>query len=225
MTFTPKVPTVHQQRILDSFVRHVAVDGYDGTNFSTIAADVGVAKGTIVHHFGTKELILATMHEQYMSARTTELLEILEELEDAPSRLAGVIYSLVLAYEYHRDATVAFQREVVRLTGSPALKQGVELRRAYITKVRSVIEDGIAAGDFRENKTALRTLLLFGSAQWMWTWYRPGREFTPDGIGQELATISLLSLLNDPTRLETLVAPDGIPALTAGRILAAHART
>ena len=67
MTFTPKAPNVHQQRILDSFVRHVASEGYDGTNFSTIAADLGVAKGTIAHHFGTKEHLLATMHEQYMA--------------------------------------------------------------------------------------------------------------------------------------------------------------
>lgn len=222
MTTTPKSPSVYQQRILDSFIHHVAIDGYDGTNFSTIAADLGVAKGTIVHHFGTKEQLLATMHEQYMLGRTNELVQIIEALDTPAAQLTGILYSFALAYEYHRDETVAFQREVVRLSGSPALRQGVELRRAYFNRIVDVIDAGIAADEFHEHDSRLRMLLVFGSAQWMWTWYRMGREVPVDDVGRELATLALSGLLRDTSQIATLVAPDGLPATTARRTLGAN---
>lgn len=59
--------------ILDAFTRHIAEVGYDGTNFGTVAAEIGVSKGTIVHHFRTKERILAALHESYMERRIAEL--------------------------------------------------------------------------------------------------------------------------------------------------------
>ena len=40
--------------ILDAFVRYVAERGYDRTNMGDIADELGMSKGTIVHHFGTK---------------------------------------------------------------------------------------------------------------------------------------------------------------------------
>ena len=47
-----------RDEIRDAFIRHVAESGYDGTNFGSIADELGISKGTIVHHFGTKERLL-----------------------------------------------------------------------------------------------------------------------------------------------------------------------
>src|SRR4051794_19136496 len=41
--------------ILVTFTRHVAERGYDRANFGDVAAELGLSKGTIVHHFGTKD--------------------------------------------------------------------------------------------------------------------------------------------------------------------------
>ena len=40
--------------ILESFTRHIAEIGYHDVNFGMVAAELGITKGTIVHHFGTK---------------------------------------------------------------------------------------------------------------------------------------------------------------------------
>ena len=50
--------------ILECFVRHVAERGYDGTNLSDIANELAISKGTIVHHFTSKDRMLAEAHER-----------------------------------------------------------------------------------------------------------------------------------------------------------------
>ena len=55
--------------ILEAFTRAVAERGYDGTNFGDLAAELGISKGTIVHHFGTKDAMLRELHEGYMRRR------------------------------------------------------------------------------------------------------------------------------------------------------------
>jgi AcrR family transcriptional regulator len=79
--------------ILETFTRHIAEVGYDGTNFGTVAAQLGVSKGTIVHHFGTKDRILAALHERYVRRRIAELDLILERLDEPAEQLAAVLHA------------------------------------------------------------------------------------------------------------------------------------
>ena len=47
--------TAAARRFSTAFTRAVAERGYDGTNFGDLAVELGISKGTIVHHFGTKD--------------------------------------------------------------------------------------------------------------------------------------------------------------------------
>jgi AcrR family transcriptional regulator len=47
-------PPGRRGEILDAFVRYVAERGYERTNIGDIADELGMSKGTIVHHFGTR---------------------------------------------------------------------------------------------------------------------------------------------------------------------------
>src|SRR2546427_9381755 len=82
--------------ILESFTRRVAQSGYDGTNFSDIAAELGISKGTIVHHYGTKDRLLAALHESYMRRRLAEAYLITNRLSSPPEQLAGMLFAFML---------------------------------------------------------------------------------------------------------------------------------
>src|SRR5690242_294822 len=45
---------VTRQRLIDAAIARFAADGL-GTSFDAVAADVGVTKGALYHHFGSKE--------------------------------------------------------------------------------------------------------------------------------------------------------------------------
>lgn len=205
--------------ILEVFTRHVADVGYDGANFGAVAAELGMSKGTIVHHFGTKERILAALHETYMRRRLAELDILLDRLQRPEEQLAAVLHAFILYQVEDRAATVAFQREVVRLSDQETMSEGRALREKYVAGVRAVIEAGCRAEVFRPVNARVDTLLVFGSAQWAWTWFLPGGSSSVDQVGSALVDLVLGSLLIDRAALSGLVDADGAVARLARSVI------
>jgi AcrR family transcriptional regulator len=187
----------------------VAERGYEGTNFSDIAGELGLSKGTIVHHFGTKERLLAALHESYMRQRLAEAKLIRERLTTPTQQLAALLYAFMRYQVIDREATVAFQREFVSLADREVMAEGRRMRAEYLDLVRSVLSSGIASGEFRESDVKVQSLLIFGAAQWAWTWFEPDGPVTVEQIGAQLVDLVLGGLLVRRGRLNSLVAPDG----------------
>ncbi len=211
--------------ILDTFTRHIAEIGYDGVNFGMVAKELGVSKGTIVHHFGTKERILAALHESYMTRRNAELDYLLDALDEPAEQLAAALHAFMIYHVEDRAATVAFQREVVRLADQESMAQGAQLRRKYFTKIRDVIQAGVDAGTFRKVDPTVDAFLMFGSAQWAWTWFRPDGERSVEEVASALVDLVLGSLLIKRNRLGALRDPNGVAARTVRKAIDAVANT
>ena len=205
--------------ILQVFTHNVAQFGYDGTNLSDIANELSISKGTIVHHYGTKDRLLAALHESYMRRRLTEAKLLISKLEHSDQQLAGLLFAFILYQEHDRDATIAFQREVMRLSALDGEAEGVSLRTEYIGLVRTVISDGVAAGRFRQTDLRVQSLLMFGSAQWAYTWFDPHGDETAEEVGAALVDLVLGSLLVRRTNLPGLADPNGLAAQTARQCL------
>ncbi|QSE84838.1 TetR/AcrR family transcriptional regulator [Rhodococcus koreensis] len=205
--------------ILEVFTHNVAQFGYDGTNLSDIANELSISKGTIVHHYGTKDRLLAALHESYMRRRLTEAKLLISRLEHPDQQLAGLLFAFILYQEHDRDATIAFQREVMRLSALDGEAEGVSLRTEYIGLVRTVISDGVAAGRFRQTDLQVQSLLMFGSAQWAYTWFDPDGDETAEEVGAALVDLVLGSLLVRRTNLPGLADPHGLAAQTARQCL------
>ncbi|GAB2742388.1 TetR/AcrR family transcriptional regulator [Amycolatopsis magusensis] len=202
--------------ILAAFTRSVAEHGYDGTNFGDIAGELGISKGTIVHHYGTKDRLLAALHESYMQRRLAEARLIVDRLPGPPEQLAGLLFAFMLYQVHDRAATVAFQREIARLAEHESMAEGVRLRNEYLALVRSVLSAGQRSGDFREGDFRLRSLLMFGSAHWAWTWFDPSGPDSAEQVGACFADLVLAGLLTRREALAELTSLDG-PVLAAVR--------
>jgi len=205
--------------ILEAFTRSVARDGYEGTSFSIIASELGISRGLIAHHFGTKERLLATLHASYARRRVDEASRIVSALTTPPEQLAGLLYAAILYQTYDRDATVAFQREVARLAKQDEDSEGRKLTHEYTRIWRDVIDAGIASGEFRVVDTNTRSLLIIGSARWVWTWFRPDGQRSVEQIGAELVDLVLGSLLVSRRRLARLADSDGEVVATVRAIV------
>lgn len=202
-------PSGRADDILSTFTRYVAERGYDATNFSAIAGELGLSKGTIVHHFGTKDRLLAALHESYMRQRLAEAELILKRLSTPTQRLAALLYAFVLYQVVDRHATVAFQREFVRLADREVMAEGRRMRNEYIALVRATIAEGVESGEFRECDVTVKSLLIFGSAQWAWTWFEPDGPVSAEEIGAQLVDLVLGGLASRRARHSSLVDPRG----------------
>ncbi|MGW4356553.1 TetR/AcrR family transcriptional regulator [Nocardia sp. NPDC004582] len=207
--------------ILDTFTRHVAEKGYDGTSFSDVARELGISQGLIVHHYGTKARLLEALHVSYMRRRVDEAERIVSAFSTPPEQLAGLLYAAMLYQVHDRNPTVAFQREVARFGQEEEDSEGRKLRRYYIAILRGVLEAGIASGDFQPVDTSIRSLLIFGAAQWAWTWFEPGGRNSTEQVGADLVDLTLGSLLRNRASLPRLRDPDGDLVATVIRIITA----
>ena len=213
------------QDILRLFTRNVARSGYAESNFSEIANELGISKGTIVHHYGTKDQLFAHMHDSYMERRLAEARDIVARFDSPEERLAGLLFAFLLYQETDHDATVAFQREIARLATHDALAHGREMRATYLSVVRSVLTDGMRSGAFRELDVELQSLLIFGSSHWAWTWFEPGERLSALEAGSQFVQLVLGGLLVDRGALDQLADSAGKVATTVTEIIAEHSQS
>src|SRR5215207_1479639 len=153
-------PAGRRAEILELFVRFVAERGYDGTNIGDLAAQLGISKGTIVHHFTSKDRMLAESHELYMRRRLAEAEIVMVSLESPAEQLACLVHLFVLYQHEDRWATVAFQRETVRFRDNEVMKDAKRLREAYFDVLTGVLQSGMDDGTFRAGDARLIGLAM-----------------------------------------------------------------
>jgi AcrR family transcriptional regulator len=213
-----------RQEILDLFVELVADKGYDGTNLSELAQRLGISKGTIVHHFTSKDRMLAESHLRYVRRRLAEAQTIISALPTAPERLTALVYSFILYQHEDRAATIAFQRETVRFRENEVMAEAQQLRDEYFELLAGVLQGGFDDGSLRTPRhgdARLTALAMLGSAHWAWTWYDPKGRSRPEEVAAAFLELYLGGLLADRAPLDLLADPDGaIPALVRHAILA-----
>ena len=205
--------TSRRAEILDTFVRLVAQRGYDGTNLADVAAEVGISKGTIVHHFTSKDRMLAEHHEAYMRRRLAEAKLCLASLHTPAEQLAGLIFAGILYQQADRWPTVAFQRETVRFRDDDVMTESQRLRREYLEMIADIVKRGMDDGTFRQDDPRLVALTLFGPLQWAWTWYDPDGRNTPEEVAATIISVCLGGLIADRNDLTTLDDGGHLPTL------------
>ncbi|EID16413.1 TetR family transcriptional regulator [Mycobacterium xenopi RIVM700367] len=195
--------------ILDAFVRYVAERGYERTNIGDIADELGMSKGTIVHHFGTKAQMLRELEETHLARQLSVTRMLWDHLVTPQERIAAVIFASVLMQVLARDATVASQREVVQLSDDPVMRKVRKQRRDLQALTVAEIDRGIEEGVFRQVDSELAALQLWGSLQWMWVWFDRRDSRTPEQVGAAFVDVFLGGLLFDRLGLSRWTDPDG----------------
>jgi TetR/AcrR family transcriptional regulator, cholesterol catabolism regulator len=209
--------------ILDAFVRYVAERGYDRTNIGDIADELGMSKGTIVHHFGTKAQMLRELEETHLARQLDALRMIWGRLAAPHERVAAIVYTSALLQVTARHATVASQREVVQLSSDPAMRQVRKLRRQLQALTVEEIRNGVHDGVFRSVDVELAALQLWGSLEWMWVWFDPTDARTPEEVGAAFVDVFLGGLLLDRLGLSKWANPAADLVLVVRESLAAVA--
>jgi TetR/AcrR family transcriptional regulator, cholesterol catabolism regulator len=159
--------------ILQCFTEMVAERGYDEVSVRDVAEALGISKGTILHHFRSKESLLEELHSDYMRRRLAEADEFLAEFSDPVDQLQLIVYQLMLAERDDRAATVAFAREIVRFASEDVMSDVRAMRARYSQMVADIIRRGVEQGAFAKVDPSLAALQLFGMCNWSWTWFEP----------------------------------------------------
>ncbi|MDX6623949.1 MAG: TetR/AcrR family transcriptional regulator, cholesterol catabolism regulator [Solirubrobacterales bacterium] len=183
-TSTPRKRASRRGEIVESFTRMVAENGYDAVAIRDLAEDLGMSKGTVLHHFGSKDRLLEEVHSTYMRRRLDEIALILAELDGPQRRLKAMVFQNLIAMQQDADATRAFAREIVRFSREDLMNDVRAMRREYFDTLRGILDEGMEQGAFRRADTTIVALQLFGMMNWTWTWFDPAGEVSVESIAR-----------------------------------------
>ncbi|GAA3561474.1 TetR family transcriptional regulator KstR2 [Amycolatopsis ultiminotia] len=187
-------PLPLRARIQQVFTAFVAEHGFRGTALGDVAERLGISKGTILHHFKSKEALLARVGEDYIDRRERELRQILRRVQDPRERLIAFILSITLCHRDDLDATRVFGREFARYADSPHLNRVRERRRGYTHTVEEVIVAAMDAGVLCRDEPSVVALQIFGMCNWTWAWYQPEGPLTIEQIADRYVRTLLRGL-------------------------------
>jgi AcrR family transcriptional regulator len=183
-TSTPRKRASRRGEIVETFTRMVAEHGYDAVAIRDLAEHLGMSKGTVLHHFGSKDRLLEEVHSTYMRRRLDEIALILAELEGPERRLRAMVFQNLIAMQQDGAATRAFAREIVRFAHEDLMTDVRAMRREYFNILRGILEEGMDQGAFRRADATIVALQLFGMMNWTWTWLDPEGEMPVESIAR-----------------------------------------
>ena len=155
--------------------RLFAEKGYHGTSVGDIAAAMGVQKGSLYAHMDSKQDLLYEAMREGAEAFHAALDEVPEDLA-APERIRLALRGHLRVVAEQLDVATVFVREWRYLEGE---RRGAILaeRRRYEERFRALFRDGREHGELRADlDDASAALLALSSANWAYTWLRPGAD-------------------------------------------------
>lgn len=195
MVVTTKAPiSMRRAEMVRAAARLFSERGYHGTSMQHLGEALGLQRGSLYAHIGSKEELLYDVVDEGAEAflQRAEAAERMEAL--ASVRLRKVLVGHIETAIEHLHAATVFLNEWRYL--SDERRAAIQLKRdRYESIVKDVIAAGIEVGEFRSDAdVGFAARLVLSAGNWTFAWYRPGGELGPTEIGERFATLVLKGL-------------------------------
>src|SRR6201995_3084353 len=156
-------PKWEQRRhaIVDTSAKVFARQGYHATSITELCAANDLGKGALYHYIGSKEKLLAAIHDRVMDEVMIGADRVAAAGGSPSKQLAMLGEELLDVIHRYPDHVWVFLHEFPALTGERAEQFRVR-RRGYGRRVEKILQAGVAAGEFRALDPRLTAMAWFG---------------------------------------------------------------
>jgi TetR/AcrR family transcriptional regulator, cholesterol catabolism regulator len=190
----PRAPSARRAEMGKAAARLFSERGYHGTSMQDLADALGLQRGSLYAHIGSKQELLFDVVDEGAERFLERGKQAMEMRRPAGPRLRCLLTGHIETAIEHLDAATVFLNEWRYLPSE--LRELVQQKRdSYEEMVRSIISDGVAAGDFRnDTDVGFAARLVLSAGNWTYAWYRPGGELGPKEIGERFADLLIRGL-------------------------------
>jgi TetR/AcrR family fatty acid metabolism transcriptional regulator len=190
---TARVPTGDKyEAILRAAIKVFARKGYFNSKVADIAAEAGIADGTVYLYFKGKDQILHSIFDRAMEEFISEGKKELADLQTAEERLRRIASLHLERLGADRDMAIVFQ---VELRGSTKFMEEFSAAgfREYLDIIRDTIDAGQREGSFRRDvKPIVAAKMLYGSLDEMVTnWVLSKKSYPLAPLADEVLKVFL----------------------------------
>jgi TetR/AcrR family transcriptional regulator, cholesterol catabolism regulator len=161
--------------------------GYVASSMRDLAQKMGIEAASLYSHIRSKEEILQSLCFDMAAEFRKSLEEVEKQNISASEKLRKGIIGHVQVMARDLTASAVFMNEHRHLS-QPFLRDFLLLRINYINRFKSIIEEGMNLGEFKNTiDKKLAVMTLFSSLNWMPQWYDPSATIEPTALGLQLA--------------------------------------
>ena len=176
-----------KREILDAASRVFRRRGLQSTGMRDIAAELGMAVGNLYYYFKDKEELLAYVQENTLEGLLALAVKVRKSRFPADVRLRLLIEGhVVLLNEEIPGSLAHLEVEALR---EPWRRKIQDQRDEYERTFREILEEGMAAGVFRQTDPKVSALAILGAVNWTVKWFRPDGGKTAREIGRDCAEL------------------------------------
>jgi len=179
-----------RQRLLDGAMASFADHGFHGTSTRHIAAAAGMSPAAVYVHYSSKEELLYEISRR----GHRELLEIVQAAAaldaDATTRLRTLVRDFIVYHAQNHASSRVVNYEFTRLEPDH-LAEIVEMRVGIDVAITAVLDAGVAEGAFTIGDIPMTTTAVASLAVDVSRWFRDGRSWSPQAVGDYFADLSL----------------------------------
>ncbi len=187
-------PDVQRQRIANAAAELLADRPFADVTVEMLREELGLSKGGLYHHVGSKNEILLLVCDTAGEALLASLAEAAQLPVGSRARLALLLERHLDLVERYGGALWAFFSERNRL--APDERERVlEWERRYLRGVEQLLEEAREEGVLGDVDIQVAAHTFVGAANWVTRWHRgkPSRE----AMRETLATILFDGMLRD----------------------------
>lgn len=185
-----EVAQLKRERTIDAAVELFYERGYENTSLDAVAERMGVTKPFIYVHFASKAELLAEICSRGIASALAAMDGVLRMAGTPTERLAEVGRRFVVAVLTSQRHIAIFTREEKNLRPED-LDRINDMRRAFDRKLTQLLDQGVAAGEFRLHNTRMASLAIGGMVSWAYVWYRPNGRLTLAETSEEMGALIL----------------------------------
>lgn len=164
--------------------------GFVATSMRDLAKEVGIEPASLYSHISSKEELLSDICFQ-LADEFNESLSNVERLDlQADEMLKQAILAHVQVITSNIDAAGVFLHEW-RFLKRDNLIRFKGLRDNYEERFRNIFEEGQNEFIFKEVNGHFTIRTIFSSLNWIYDWYLPKGDMTPEDIAEELSSLIL----------------------------------
>jgi AcrR family transcriptional regulator len=168
--------------------------GYHAASVQDIADEVGILKGSLYHHFDSKEELLYLIVKEPISRLYETVGEIVAMDLPASEKLCRSIAAHLEAFDRHYPHLFVYLRETEDL--KRRFRATTQLSpKQYERFWQQILREGMKTGEFRADlDVQVISYGLLGMLNWLYKWYDPRGRLSVREVADQFSALALAGL-------------------------------
>jgi AcrR family transcriptional regulator len=179
--------------ILHVSARVMAERGYHNASIRAVASELGISLAGLYYYCKSKEELLFLIQYSTFDSLVASLREKMKGLDDPVAKLNAMVGNHLDYFLSHMDELKICAYEIEALQGD-YYDQVADKRREYFQVTHNIVGELIERGGAKGVDSRLATLSLFGTLNWIFMWYEPGRDAGSEEMSHQLTRLYLHGL-------------------------------